>query len=108
MDKFLLEEKGTYVENPYISVDYLWMNSTKNRVYLEDTPTARNDIMEIGRNVARLRKQKGMTQKKLAAKVGISREYLASIETGKERVSIRVLSQIAYALDVDIKPLLDN
>jgi transcriptional regulator with XRE-family HTH domain len=62
--------------------------------------------MGTGRNIANARKQRGLTQKELAAKVRITREYLASIETEKERVSKRTLAVIAYYLEVEIGELL--
>lgn len=62
--------------------------------------------MSIGRNIARLRKRKGLTQEELAEKAEITRGYLANIEIGKERASIRVLARIANLLNVDITSLL--
>ena len=64
--------------------------------------------MKTGRNIAFARKVNGMTQKELAARVGISREYLASIEAGKERPSKRVLARIAVELGVDIGNFMEN
>lgn len=62
----------------------------------------------IGRRIARLRKQLNITQEDLAASVGISREYLSNIERGHESISIRLLAQIAKALNVEISCLLDG
>lgn len=64
--------------------------------------------MGIERNIAKFRRQQGMTQGDLATKVGVTREYLVSIETGKEKVSLRVLAQIAAALGVGVRTLEEN
>lgn len=60
--------------------------------------------MAIGQNIAWVRKQLGMTQRELAERVGISREYLVSIETGK-KPSKRTLAIIAQALKVTMREL---
>lgn len=47
-----------------------------------------------------LRKYRGLTQVDLAAAAGISRPYLAEIETGKKDGSIRAMKALAKALAV--------
>lgn len=47
-----------------------------------------------------LRKYRGLTQRELAAKAGISRPYLTEIETGKKDGSMRALRSIAEVLGV--------
>lgn len=49
-----------------------------------------------------LRKYRGLTQVELADKSGISRPYLAEIETGRKEGSITALKNLATALQVDI------
>lgn len=46
-----------------------------------------------------------MTSEKLAYENDISKGYMSDIENGKKLPSLRMLSQIAGALDVDIKEL---
>lgn len=48
-----------------------------------------------------LRKYRGLTQVELAEKAGISRPYLAEIETGKKDGSIRAIKALAKALGVN-------
>jgi DNA-binding XRE family transcriptional regulator len=51
--------------------------------------------------LAKLRKQKNLTQEELASAVGVSRVHITKIENGSV-CSIRVLSAIAKKLDVKI------
>ena len=53
-----------------------------------------------------LRKHRDLTQNELAKKAGISRPYLAEIETGTKDGSISAFKQLAEALDVDIALLI--
>lgn len=48
----------------------------------------------IGACVRLLREQQRLSQETLAAKAGISYQYLSSVETGKENFSIQVLAMV--------------
>ena len=48
-----------------------------------------------------------LLQNDLADKLNISREHLAKVETAKKRISLGLLFQIADALNVSEKDLLD-
>lgn len=62
--------------------------------------------MDIGNNIRLLRIQKGLNQKQLAERSGISASYLCDLEKGRFAGSIRVLQSIAAALDVCVSELL--
>ena len=49
-----------------------------------------------------LRKHRGLTQTDLAEQAGISRPYLAEIETGKKDGSIRAMKALAEVLGVSV------
>lgn len=53
-----------------------------------------------------LRKFRSLTQVELAEKSGLSRPYLAEIETGRKEGSITALKNLATALQVDISRLI--
>lgn len=53
-----------------------------------------------------VRKYRGLTQAQLAEVAGISRPYLAEIETGRKEGSITALKNLAAALQVNISTLL--
>jgi transcriptional regulator with XRE-family HTH domain len=60
----------------------------------------------IGRNIAKLRQAKGLKQKQLAEKAGISVSYLSRIEEGScPQPHIKTLSRIAFALGLGINEL---
>jgi transcriptional regulator with XRE-family HTH domain len=59
----------------------------------------------IGKRISDTRRKRGMTSEKLAYENGISKGYMSDIENGKKLPSIKMLSQIAEALEVDIKEL---
>jgi transcriptional regulator with XRE-family HTH domain len=52
----------------------------------------------IGHFVRALREQKGLTQDQLAAKTGITYQYLSGLENGRENFSVDVLESLAKAL----------
>ena len=61
------------------------------------------DIKEmIGARIAKIRSKKGMTQEKLADKMGISSKYLSSIERGKENPTLKTFISMSEALNVDL------
>lgn len=53
-----------------------------------------------------LRKYRGLTQVELADKSGLSRPYLAEIETGRKEGSVTALKNLAAALQVHIGNIL--
>ena len=55
---------------------------------------------ELGILIARLREQKGLSQRKLAKQIGYSPTYIAKIETGNQRGSHTILWKLARALKV--------
>ena len=53
-----------------------------------------------------LRKFRGMTQADLAERSGLSRPYLAEIETGRKEGSVTALKNLATALETEISYLI--
>jgi transcriptional regulator with XRE-family HTH domain len=60
----------------------------------------------LGRNVRRLRQQKGLTQEQLAMEAEIDLTYMGGIERGKRNPSLLVMARIADALSVPLPKLL--
>ena len=60
-------------------------------------------LNKFGKNIAKYRKAKHLTQNKLADMLNISREHLAKIETGKRYISLKLLFKLAKLLNVDVK-----
>ena len=54
-----------------------------------------------------LREDRGLSQTTLAAKAGISREYLWRLETGRQDPTLGTLERLAKALKVKVTELLE-
>ena len=63
-------------------------------------------LRRLGRRIQVVRGERGMTQKQLARKIGLSRAYLARLEIGRHNPPILTLARIAKALKVPITDLL--
>ena len=65
--------------------------------------------IELGHNISYYRKHKGYTQEQLAEKLDISRQHLGAVEAPNivRSVSLDLLFNIADALEVDVRELLD-
>lgn len=62
--------------------------------------------MKIGEKIKLSREKRKITQKELAKKAGISNTYLSDIERMRTNPSIKVLEQLADALEVEIRSFL--
>ncbi|WP_197086823.1 helix-turn-helix transcriptional regulator [Bradyrhizobium sp. LTSPM299] len=62
----------------------------------------------VGKNVRRLRKQRGMTQEELAFESEIDLTYVGGIERGKRNPSLLVMARIAEALSIPLSKLLSD
>ena len=61
----------------------------------------------IGRNLIKIRKEKVLSQERLAAKCSMSKETIYLLETGKKKnPGIRTLQKIADVLEVPVTELL--
>lgn len=60
------------------------------------------DIVEVfGKNVRRLRTQKGLSQERFAERCGLHRTYISDIECFYRNVSLVTVQRIAQALEVE-------
>lgn len=57
------------------------------------------DLQNIGKNIQRTRVSRGLTQAKLAEKVGVSINHISRIETGAGTMSLDSLVAVSNALD---------
>ena len=60
---------------------------------------------KLGKNIAKLRKQKGYTQEVFSEKVGISLTWLSYIEIGYHKPSLDVIYKMAKVLGVKVKDI---
>jgi transcriptional regulator with XRE-family HTH domain len=61
----------------------------------------------MANRLRQLRDQRGLSQRALAEKAGISREYLARLETGRQDPTLSTLEKIARALKVTVGAIVD-
>jgi len=71
-------------------------------------PAKVNLLKIIGTNVARIRKEKKLSQEQLAYLADIDRTYIGYIENAKYNVTVLKLQQIAGALDVSLNELINE
>jgi len=62
--------------------------------------------VKLGRNIKRVRKEKGLIQADIAKAVGVSSPYLSNIENGKVNPTLTTLSKLAKALGISIEKLI--
>ena len=66
----------------------------------------RRDILKrFGSRVRSLRLETGLSQEKFAAKCGLDRTYVGSVERGERNIAIRNIEKIAKALRISISDL---
>lgn len=63
---------------------------------------------DIGEKIKSIRKSRGLTQKQLGEKLGISQALVGQYETGKRKPKLEQITRIANALSVDIGDLIDS
>ena len=64
-------------------------------------------LILLGKNIAKYRKEKHLSQEKLAEMVNLSREYITRVENGQTNISLKNLFAIADALEVGFNQLAD-
>ena len=64
-----------------------------------------NILTEFGSRLRRLRKERGLTQEKLAAKAGLHYTYIGVVERGEKNISLVNIGRLAEALDVEVVDL---
>ena len=63
----------------------------------------------VARRLKHIRQQKGLTQRELAARVGITQPYIVMLETGtRTNPSLQLLQRLAKALRVPLGELLEG
>ena len=60
----------------------------------------------LANRIKRIREQRGLSQEALAAKAGLSRGYLARLETGRHDPTVGTVEKLAKALRVKVIDLL--
>ena len=64
-------------------------------------------VRKVAARIKKLREERHMTQEDLAVKAGVSRGYLARVETGRHEPTLSTLEKLAKALKVKVGKLLE-
>lgn len=64
-------------------------------------------LIKIGKNISRIRKEKGLTIKELGYQCDMEKSNIIPIEKGRINVTVNTLVKICKALDVELKDLID-
>lgn len=68
-------------------------------------PVRDRTLVAFGRNVARIRTERGFSQDKLAEKADLDRTFVSGIERGVRNPGIKTVLRIARALNVSVADL---
>ena len=66
----------------------------------------KSEVPALGKNIARIRKEKGFSLDELSKKCGVSKGMLSQIEQEKVNPTVAVVWKIAYGLDVPFNDLI--
>jgi transcriptional regulator with XRE-family HTH domain len=64
-------------------------------------------IKDIGRRIAEVRRERGLTQEELAERLGLQSNNLQRIELGMQNLTIRSLVRVANGLGVGLATLVE-
>ncbi len=72
----------------------------------DTVPAAKTEGLQVATAVRDLRHVRNLSQRQLAARMGVPRTYISKIENGKAMPTLSSLDRLARALQVDISALL--
>ncbi|GAB5542884.1 MAG: helix-turn-helix domain-containing protein [Sandaracinaceae bacterium] len=58
---------------------------------------------DFGALVRERRRERGLSQQQLAAKVGVSRQWIVQVESGKPRAEVGLMLRVLNALDLVLR-----
>ena len=66
----------------------------------------RSEAQKLGRNLKRIRTEKGITQGDIVRTLGMDRAFVSNIENGKTNPTLATIAKLAKALGVKIEELI--
>src|SRR5262252_2150613 len=98
---------NSYTPRPFASSDIMHIAGPAYLHYIA-CPMQRSSLLaDVGHRVRALREARGLTQRALAARSGVSPRYLAQLEAGDANMSVERLADLAQALDTTLGALVD-
>ena len=65
-----------------------------------------NEAQKLGRNLKRIRKEKGISQGDIVRSLGMDRAFISNIENGKTNPTLATIAKLAKAVGVSIEELI--
>lgn len=65
-------------------------------------------LIKLGENIKRFRKERGLSQEKLAELANLHRTYVGGVERGERNISLLNLLHLANALEVSVADLVEG
>lgn len=62
--------------------------------------------IDLGIAIQQLRKQRGLSQERLALEADIDRRYMSDVENGKRNISLDIMERIARQLGIEVSELI--
>lgn len=64
------------------------------------------EAQKLGRNLKRIRKEKGISQGDIVRSLGMDRAFISNIENGKTNPTLATIAKLAKAVGVSIEELM--
>jgi len=65
-----------------------------------------NEAQKLGRNLKRIRTEKGISQGDIVRSLGMDRAFVSNIENGKTNPTLATIAKLAKAIGVPIEDLI--
>lgn len=65
-----------------------------------------NEAQKLGKNLKRIRKEKGISQGDIVRSLGMDRAFISNIENGKTNPTLATIAKLAKALGVSVSELM--
>jgi ribosome-binding protein aMBF1 (putative translation factor) len=89
------------MENIIAIYQFLGNNSAMSRLSSPSVPTVLRLLVELGENVRLARKRRGLSAELVAARAGMSRPTLRSIERGEGGVTLGAVANVLHCLGLE-------
>jgi len=67
----------------------------------------KSEAQKLGRNLKRIRKEKGISQGDIVRSLGMDRSFISNIENGKTNPTLATIAKLAKAIGVSVGELME-
>src|SRR4051812_31317583 len=100
--------KHSYTPAPRASSDIMHVAANTGLHYIAEVNGRSNLLGDVGHRVRALREARGLTQRALADRSGVSPRYLAQLEAGDANISVERLADVCRVLGSSPSAILDG